>query len=191
MVSLFVEYVKFCSFTMKFVHRKPFYAVMRIGWSGQRAELTKLLRSIVQHKKEMDAAANVAHFSVSEARHGELVTLETHHTTNRTNFKVLRYPKNRIFYDRRDILEKVDAALMQDPSINLMRFLGAETEEKLFQDFGTICQCLGLESQNIPEDRKLRELVKTWLSENRKIVHIDVLNAQADVSDSCEVAAGL
>lgn len=171
---------------------------MRIGWSGQRAELTKLLHSIDRHKREADVAANTAHFSVSEARHEELVTLVTEHKAPQTDFKVLRYPRNLIFYGRQEILETMNTNLKPSTSgissfvlygiggigktqlaleycyryadqFDAIFWVGAETQDKLFQDFGTICQCLQLESQNIPDERKLRELVKVWLRENRKI----------------------
>lgn len=89
--------------------------LIRMGWSGERARFSALMKSIEREVRNADKAASAAHISAS---HHELVALVTPQPLSPQNIdcKVLRYPRSSIFQVRPDILDRIYVQLKPDLS---------------------------------------------------------------------------
>jgi hypothetical protein len=89
-----------------------------MGWSGERARFTELIQNIERQVRNADKAANAANISASHERHDQLVALMSPQPAAQLSIdcKVLRYPRNSIFQDRPDILDKMHEQLKPTPS---------------------------------------------------------------------------
>lgn len=144
-VAVFVEYIRFCSQTLKFLKRRPFRkqkepwmefwiltcfteSIVRMGWSGEKARFAALMHNIHQNVDNADKAAQAVGLSMANERHQQLVALMRPQLLQpfqlTVNCKVLKYPRSPIFQGRLELLQIMDEHLKPYPdSPNLRTFV--------------------------------------------------------------------
>lgn len=117
LARLYGHYISFCVTTIKFLSRRPCWALIRLSWSKERELFGATTAQLDYCKAEIESEAGAAHYEASAERHEELMRLYATlqplpaQQVARLPCRCIAFAKNPHYFRRREISDQIEEHL--------------------------------------------------------------------------------